>query len=200
VPFNFRFIYLSNEPLWLTHHKRVTHPHPRPPPLQIEIFNPTLNIYIGSIFTQLYEFQEDKIWAIHMRQSEMLLRTCWGTCWEHIGNTKIPTPLQPSQKTRPQKKQWCLLSACPFLIGWEEFLFPIVVIAYLEHLASGKGMNCEGHSAIMLWAICLVVCLVARANCQASGCCCVGGHIFARGCLRFIQVMFSMHTYRHCNQ
>jgi hypothetical protein len=121
---------------------------------------------------------------------------CYWELEERVENTLGTTKIQhlftlPKRHLPPNKNGGVLLSTCPFLIGWEEFLFPIVVIVYLGPLASGKSMNCEGHGAIMRWAICLVVCLMARANCRASGCCCVGGHSFASGCLRFIRVMFS---------
>ncbi len=77
-----------------------------------------------------------------------------------------------------------------------------MVIAYLEPLASGKGMNCGGDIVL----ICLVVCLMARANCRASGCCfccfcCVGGHSFASGlCKIHTSSVFHALSYGHCNQ
>ncbi len=95
--------FFSNQPLWLTHHKRVTSPT-RPP---IEIFTPNIKyIYIGSIFTQLYEFQE-KIWAIHMRDN---VRCYWEQVEEQIENlrNKWRTPKIQHRFTllkRPPKKK-----------------------------------------------------------------------------------------------
>jgi len=110
------------EPLWLVHLKKVLELWRFP---STKVFTPNLETYKSQYQPTYVGFKRTML-GEHMGQSETLLGTCWvthweldvntmGTWWEHIGNTKGPTPLHPPHKKKKFGSIGCMLHG---LIFW----------------------------------------------------------------------------------
>jgi hypothetical protein len=108
----FKFLF-ANGPLWLENPKEI-----------LKVWRLPQYRNIHSNHTKLISPNIGQHWTKHMRQSEVLLRTCWGThwelnrntlrtWWEHIGHNNGPNdPTSPSPEGKKMGPLGCKKFLC----------------------------------------------------------------------------------------